>query len=399
MNRKVGLVPLSGLVLATALALTGCSTSSTSVPASSATPTSHSTSSATGKKTANDHATVKAPSILDNWSYPTRYVTLTTKYGYDTHKAVNKQKFPVFQIGSLGSKTIWPDSVRDPMNDKSPEEVVAHVLAEPDYCAHIAVGLYNTTWVTPSGAVIVVKTDNPWLKKWFPTDISKVNDWATAAMAGDSQYQLRTAKKCALVGALLEQLTNEGIKTLTTSLNYHIATESADTIYAANPFATIREFTLNPYQYTGEFLVLEFQLKGWPSNCNNQILINTGDGRFARPNCTPPTTTPPTTTPTPPPPPHATTPLCKSGETLTWWPNGTHTCKSSPLTDPSKQGHVPAGGAGKAPAQTDKVGPPAAGNPPTVYTVPPAPAAGTPVGTTTTPGTTSGTNEGGAGLN
>ncbi|MDB5167221.1 MAG: hypothetical protein JWN26_366 [Candidatus Saccharibacteria bacterium] len=403
MNRKVGLVPLSGLVLAAALTLTGCSVpglgdNGVSAPTStsSATPTPHSTSSAADKKAANNLATVKAPSILDDWSYPARYVTLTQHYSYATHKAVNKQTFPVFQIGSLGSKTIWPDSVRDPMTDKSPEEVVAHVLAEPDYCAQIAVGLYNTSWVTPNGAVIVVKTDNPWLKKWFPTDISKVNDWAAAAMAGDSQDQLRTAKECALVGALFEQLTDKGVQTRSTSLNYHIATEGADTINAANPFGTIREFTLNPFQYTGEFEVVEFQLKGWPSNCNNQILINTGDGRFARPDCTPPTTTKSNCTTSCG---TTTTPLCKVGEIGTWWPNGTHTCKSSVLTDPSHQGHVPAGGSGHAPAQSDPVGKPAAGKPPTTYTVPSAPAAGTPVGSTPTPGNTPGSNEGGDGLN
>ncbi|TAL14549.1 hypothetical protein EPN95_02375 [Patescibacteria group bacterium] len=396
MNRKVGLVALIGPVVALSLTLTGCSgfqlggngasaPTPTSSAASTTTPTP--SSSAADTQAANDHATVKAPSVLDDWAYPTRYVTLTQHYGYDTHKKVNDQAFPIFQIGSNGSKTIWPDSVRDPLTDKSAEEVVAHVLAEPDYCAHIAVGLYHTTWVTPSGAVIVVKADNPWLKKWFPTDISKVNDWAMAAMAGDSQDQLRTAKKCALVGAYLELLKENGVQLRLTSLNYHIATDNADMVDGGNPFGTIREFALSPYQYVGEFVVLEFQLKAWPSNCVNQILINTGDGRFARPDCTPPATPPTTTPPT-------GGPLCP-GQTLTLWPNGTYTCKGLPTEDPSHQGNNKPGGNGSAGAQPDKEGAPAGGAPATVYTVPDTPASGIPVGSTPSSGSSPGPNEGG----
>jgi hypothetical protein len=416
MNRKVGLVALIGpVVLATSLLLSGCSSlqlgNGASAPTPSASASSSSTSTPSPKvmtsKAANAQATVVAPSILDSWAYPEQYLTLVNKFGYDTSSYDNTktkkddQKFPTFKIGSTRtSQTIWPDSVRPPLTEKSRDEIVARTLAEPDYCAMNAVGLYNTSIVSPWGETISFKANNPWLSKWFPTDASGINDWAAHAMSGSPLEQLRTAKKCALVGALLYQFKDNGVHTLATSLNYHIATADSATVDASNPFGTIREFELNPMQYTGVFEDLEFQLKGWPSKCENQILFNTGDGRFARPDCTP--TPPPPTTVTPPkttPPPASTSCVKEAGGTKVWDVRlGKYICKGPATGDPSYQGHVPAGGAGQAPAQTDTVGPPAAGVPPVTYTVPSGPpATGVPTGSTAG-GDTGGTVQGGSGL-
>lgn len=356
----------------------------TDTPRASASPDNQ---NAQATEDANAQATVVVPSILDNWSYPEQYLTLVKKFGYDTSSYDNNtqtkkddQKFPTFVVGSLQTdKTIWPDSVRPPLTEKSLEEIVARTLAEPDYCAQNAVGLYNTSIVTPWGETISFKANNPWLKKWFPTDASGINVWAADVMSASPLEQLRTAKKCALVGALLYQFKDNGVQTLTTALNYHIATAAAATVYEGNPFGSIRAFELNPVQYTGEFVVLEFQLKGWPSTCKNQILFNTGDGRFARPVCTIPPSHTDNSVPTPTPPP-------------------TNEAKN-PALDPENQGHNLPGGGGKAPAQTDNVGSPTGGTPPVTYTAPAAPEVSGPPAGSTPGGNTGGTDQSGGGLN
>jgi hypothetical protein len=411
---KKGLVPLGAGLVVTAL-LTGCAgqqlswRQDASAPASSASATSSPTPSqkADESKTATKQATVVAPSILDNWAYPEEYLAIANKFGYGTTPYDNKtkkdnQKFPTFKIGSIRtSQTIWPDSVRPPLTEKSRDEIVARTLAEPDYCAMNAVGLYNTSIVSPSGEIISFKANNPWLSEWFPTDASGINDWAAHAMSGSPLEQLRTAKKCALVGTLLYQFKDNGVQNnLVTSLNYHIANADSATVNASNPVKTIREFELNPMQYTGEFEVLEFQLKGWPSKCENQILFNTGDGRFARPNCTP--TPPPPTVVTPPkstPPSKSTSCVKPAGGTKYWdFVLGKYICKDAYTDNPNYQGHIKPGTDGVAPVQTDKQGAPAGGSPPATYTVPSTlPVVGPPTGSTPG-GDTGGAPQGGGGV-
>ena len=395
MNTKIKVVASA---IAVILALSGCSAggslihtdasasdkATTASASASADPTTNPSpdpsANPTGDGDANAMANVAAPSVLDDWAYPTKYVELVQKYGYTT-QTFNGQSFPVFKIGSLADDTVWPDSVRGPLTTKSAEEVFAHVLGEPDYCAQVAVGLSSTDFVAPNGDIISVKNNNPWFKEMLPVDIADVNNWAVDVMSGNQGKQLQAAKKCALVATLLQQLYDGGVLNLTTALNYHVATGDSLTVNASNPFGTIREFELNPVQYTGEFVVLEFRLKGQPSVCENQILFNTGDGRFARPVCTlPPTSTPPPTTP---PPTHKKT--CASEYPN--FPHGTYpVCKDDAGHDPSYNGNNKVGGNGQAPAVTAGPSAPGGGVPAQIYVVPAAPApAPVPTGSTPVP--------------
>jgi hypothetical protein len=98
------------------------------------------------------------------------------------------------------------------------------------------------------------------------------------------------------------------------------------------------------------------------------IMVRCGNVVYSTPPPGVPTTTPPVVTPSPTCPP----------KTHGVWP----VCKDDPAVDPQNLGNNKTGGGGKAPVQTDPVGPPAAGIPPAAYTKPaaPAPAAAVPVG-------------------
>jgi hypothetical protein len=422
-NVKSGLVPLTGLLVAGGLLLTGCAgggdltwgQSAPTPPTSSATPTPEATSDPDLEE-ATDLSTVHAPSILDNWFYPADYVALIQKYDNtpdnarddtwdytfldaDTGKAIKTETFPVLQAGNNDQDKFWPDSIEGPVESKTGEELIVDVLTKPDVCGQAAVGLYNAVWVTPEGTLISVADNNPWIKKWFPTDIADVTAWAADVLSGDQLEQLRDAKKCSLVGLLLKNLVDGGVHVYTTVMNYHVSEQSAATVYglATDPFHVIGDFELNPRQYTGEFIVFEFQLKGWPSNCNNQILFNTGDGRFARPDCTPPDM-----------PPYGDcrdncgtpVPDCYSvyGNAF---PNGTYPlCKDGEGNDPSNNGNNLPGGNDSSGLQLDAEGGPAGGNPAGSYTPPAAViSSDAPIGSTKTEEKATTESEGGTGLN
>lgn len=272
------------------------------------TETAGPTNGATDNPNAGDSDTPPDPEDvpwqLANWPYPGQYADLAKKYDYGIQKNDNGTpddktddiRFPIFVIGSLETdKTIWPDSVRGPLTVKTLEELVARTLAEPDFCAMNAVELYNVELTSGGTVVWSGKDEMSWVPKWFPVTEAGINEWAAQAMGSSPKAQYVTAQKCALVAATIEQVfVDKGVMgNITTRLNIHIKETDAKQVDPANPFGHVREFEQNPIQYTGEFLVLAYELKGQVAACEAQVMWNIGDGRFALPDCTPKVTTPP----------------------------------------------------------------------------------------------------------
>ena len=301
---KNGVVLLSGgLLLTGTLLLTGCTTQMTwgqgpspdPTPTTSATPAPEEDQEPTTLEEANDLITVDAPpSALSDWNYPARYTTLVKQEKFDT-ETINDQEIPVLKMGSLQGDdevldtTAWPDATGPALIENSARGIVVATLVYADNCAMDAVGLQSVVFHTAFGDVSVLE-NNPWLAEYFPADPKKINDWGGAAVNGSDEERLEAAKLCAHVGAIWEQLTDMGVmENITTELNYHVKPADSIKINFGAPFTTAREFELNPVQYTDSFVVLEFILKGQPSVCENRILKNPGDGRFARPYCPPPT--------------------------------------------------------------------------------------------------------------
>ncbi|CAN5386689.1 hypothetical protein BH10PAT4_BH10PAT4_2820 [soil metagenome] len=275
------------------------------------TPTPSASAPATLQE-ANDAVTV-ADGVLD-WKYPVRYSLLVKSFGYKTVTVDNSTKdvIPVFEIGSLlpvGTdlgKRLTSDSVNVPLPEHTVEAIIARILAEPDYAAMVCSGLYGTVFHTVLGDVSLA-ANNPWLKGC--ASVTKINGWAgTASNAVQGQADhVQYTKSAALVAELVERMTLLGTGERTTFSNYHLAVTGPNNVIMVNPKApeaTISEFELNPFQYTGQFIFLGIGIKGVEPGCDpigfnigSNGLVNAdgngGDGRFARFAC-------PLTTPTPP---------------------------------------------------------------------------------------------------
>jgi hypothetical protein len=235
---------------------------------------------------------------LDNWEYPEELLDLLNEFEFKTQK-VDDQEFPrlINCTSPYDEERISSDAAVAPRG--SAREYIALALACPAYGAHLLSGLaQDQTRIIGGKSILELNAEFGYLEEF--KDPAVINDWADEALDGSKAEQLIVAKKLAFVYWFLIGIDNEPIlEAGTTTLNYHqVVTEVGGvlTINPSNPTG-VREFAINPVQYTGKFYKFQLSFKG-QTGCWLEVWINEGDGRFALgTSCAPP---PP---PPPPPPP------------------------------------------------------------------------------------------------
>jgi len=281
-----------------------------------------------------------------------------------------------FITNSLPSEELlWSDSVSTPFAANDTEAKFSELREE--LCGNPTLLLMTVealSAVTIEDSVTIGDV-NPWMAEF----IAKANEdmfslLTKKAETEDVVFVTADFQDVAeLTNTVLLRLDNvESVVTEQSVTNWHVSAReglAAGTI----PFAT-----LNEDQYEGEFLRLEYTLKG--NECPAfAVGYNVGDKRFAtlgvdcgdKPESPAPPTTPPTTPPT-------EEPQCPPDKPNGDWP----VCKDKPENIPD----TPAGGGGPAPDQPDPVGPPAGGEPPVTYAPAPTPEpSDPPVGSTLDP--------------
>jgi hypothetical protein len=317
MNRKVGLVPLSGLAIAIAAAftLTGCSVpglGDNGVSAPTSTSSATSTSTPTPSESLDD-ANAKVTVTVDkgwSWDYPNRYAELVKKsFGADSTTLINGDEIPKIRTCSHDvTVKLWIDAVCGPLPESTRDVVVARVLMDADYAYMVCNGLYNTVFQTPLGDISFAE-NNPWMKEIGCDDTSQINDNAGKLVNDRTKAgELVSAKKLALIAELVERLHVTATGDGTPAWSYHLLVDnssgSVTYVNPDDPENTVPEFELDPLSYTGQFLFMDITLKGVPNDCDSvgfnigyNGVVNAkgrgGDGRFARFECPPPA--PPTT--------------------------------------------------------------------------------------------------------
>jgi len=219
-----------------------------------------------------------------DYEYPQSFLDLVKKYGYKT-EIINGEEVPVLVAGTTKSveDKISTDAILAPLIDRSPEEVMAHMLAEPDYAGHIISGLFRTPiGDTTFGAMT---NNSKWMTTW--EDPADIDDWAEAAIAGDDEIRLLAAKKIALPVFLLKHLIDSGIQDDSAIFHFRLTVETSGGVLDINqsaPEEDIPEFALVTEPYNGTFLVLEVIYKG-QTTCTMRVGINVMDGRYAYLGC------------------------------------------------------------------------------------------------------------------
>jgi len=265
----------------------------------------------------------------------------------------------------------WSDSVSTPFASSDTEEMFDEVLTEN--CGNPTVLLMNVEALSSIGIDGTTIGDvNPWMSEFVSAFKDDPFSFLTKK-AGDEDELFVTPEfqeVAALTNTVLLRLKLvEATVTEQSVTNWHVAAREG---LAAG---TIPIATLNEDQYKGDFLRLEYTLKG--QDCPAfAIGFNVGDKRFAtlHPNCEVDVTPPPTSTSTPP---TSEEPECPPDMPNGTWPD----CKDEPENTPS----TPHGGGGPAPDQSDPEGPPAGGEPPAQYTPAPVPPAASSPPTGSTP--------------
>lgn len=327
-----------GMVPANAFSTSIPTETPTASPSASAAPTSSPSPTATPDPAADTTVDESAAAV-----YPDRYLTLLREHGY-TVSEVDGVQIPNFTTCSTEyDKKLWGDAICPPLDPKDRGSVLAHILADPAYAAHVATGLTMMELRQLDGNTFRLTDRNPWLNEF--KDPALINDWGQSAMAATGSARVDYAKKMVLVALLVERFSDGGVQgDRETAFNFRLIDGDGGSfsVNAENPLETIPEVGLSPKQYKGEFIVFRVTYKGF-EGCFGEFGINTGDGRFAGFTCEQPKPVVPTATPpdNPTPPEHTTPPTtppsdecvqpASPGEGWTWDQGA---CKWNPPSTP-----------------------------------------------------------------
>ena len=285
----------------------------------------------------------------------------------------------------------WSYSVSTPFGSSDPTVILDKMFAEN--CGNPTVLDMNIQWLDSLDIQgFKVGAANPWMGKHLAqasnpglrsSYLTKKTGELDSKIFVTADYQ----SVAAMVNFLLSRFDVIGVGSWQSTTNWHL--DGAGMVVGELP-----RTSLNPNQENLPALRLELTDKG--VGCVFAGGFNTADKRWEQFNClaptTPPTATTTTSTTVPPAnyvPPTTKAPTTKPPTTTVPTPTPpkvcppkTHgvwpVCKDDSAVDPQNQGNNKVGGGGKAPVQTDPVGPPAAGNPPVAYTKPAAPAPAAP---------------------
>jgi hypothetical protein len=327
-----------GMVPANAFSTSAPTDTPMASPSASTTPTSSPSPTATPDPAADTTVDESAAAV-----YPDRYLTLLREHGY-TVSEVDGVQIPNFTTCSTEyDKKLWGDAICPPLDPKDRGSVLAHILADPAYAAHVATGLTMVELRQLDGNIFRLTDRNPWLNEF--KDPTLINDWGQSAMAATGPMRVDYAKKMVLVALLVERFSDGGVQgDRETAFNFRLIDGDGGSfsVNAENPSGTIPEIGLSPKQYKGEFVVFRVTYKGF-EGCFGEFGINTGDGRFAGFTCEQPKPVVPTATPpdNPTPPEHTTPPTtppsnecvqpASPGEGWTWDQGA---CKWNPPSTP-----------------------------------------------------------------